>query len=89
MLTVRERHVLPPSQVPVDKKSKKPSVVANKKQDITGADDPVSEIQPTGQTSSQPILSQPAQVAADPNVAPAGVHARSAAGPQTGGKTLT
>lgn len=75
--------------VPDDKKSKKPSVVASKKQDITGADDPVSEIQPTGQTSSQPILSQPAQVAADPNVAPAGVHTRSAAGSQTGGKTLT
>ena len=75
-------------QVPVEKKVKKPTVVASKKQDVTGADDPVStsEIQP------KPILSQPEQVAANPNVAPpSGVHTRSGAGAgsQSGPQTLT
>lgn len=85
--------MFPAWQVPVDKKAKKPTVIASKKQDVTGADDPVSEIQPT---SNQPILGQAAQVAANPHVAPAsGVHtqsgtgAQNGAGAQAGPQTLT
>lgn len=75
-------------QVQTDKKPKKtPTVVESKKQDVTGADVPVSEIQPSAM-SNQPILSQPGQVAASSKVAPAsGVHTRSGAGAQTGGQT--